>query len=401
MHYDEPVEYRPRVMADTFDRTPAFVFDEAVIRRRIGQLRDGCAGLHVLYSMKACSVVPVVQLTAGSVCGFAVSSLFEAILAREVLGDASSVHWTSPCLSAADAAHLSRRTSHMVFNSLEQMERTERWIGPNVERGIRFNPRLSITDDVRYDPCRSYSKLGVPSEDLLRAARDGDLSRAGVRGVHFHTACCTRGWEPLRRTVRAVAAQLGDVFWRMNWINLGGGYQWDKSSDFGPLQETIDYLTQNHDMQVFMEPGDGIVNASGRLVSTVNDLFERDGKVIAVLDTTVSHVPEVFEFAYELDVAGHVEDAPHVYVLAGCSCLAGDIFGEYSFEDRLEIGSRVIFENVGAYSLVKANMFNGINLPSIYILHEDGRLELIREFTYEDYLARCGGEAHAVMPAGV
>ena len=256
-----------------------------------------------------------------------------------------------------------------------------------------------VADDVRYDPCRRHSKLGVELETLLRGLRDGDLK--GMSGIHFHTACGSTSWEPLLRTIKVIERKLAVVMHELEWINLGGGYEWDETTDFGPLQETIDLLTKTYGLEVFLEPGSGIVNSAGSLISSVVDMLESDGKTVAILDTTVNHLPEVFEYQYEPDVAEHMDGAPHEYILAGCSCLAGDLFGEYAFEEPLDIGSRITFENVGAYSLVKANMFNGIDLPSIYIQCEDGELDLVREFTYEDFLARCGGEAHAAARAGV
>jgi carboxynorspermidine decarboxylase len=126
----------------------------------------------------------------------------------------------------------------------------------------------------------------------------------------------------------------------------------------------------------------------------VIDLFKSDGKTIAVLNTSVNHLPEVFEYQFEPDVVEHVDHAANKYILAGASCLAGDIFGEYAFHEPLEIGSRVTFANVGAYSLVKAHMFNGINLPSIYVLDQTGRIELIKEFTFDDFANHCGLPSH-------
>ena len=195
---------------------------------------------------------------------------------------------------------------------------------------------------------------------------------------------------PLLETVTGVTARLDPLLSGMEWFNLGGGYVWDETTDFGPIQEAVNLLTTKYGLEVLIEPGAGIVNSAGSLVASVIDIFKSDGKNIAVLDTTVNHLPEVFEYRYEPDVVEHFDNAPHEYILAGCSCLAGDLFGEYSFEEPLEIGSRVTFANVGAYSLVKAHTFNGINLPSIYMVTEAGDLELVRRFTYDDFLSRCG-----------
>ena len=184
--------------------------------------------------------------------------------------------------------------------------------------------------------------------------------------------------EPLEETVSRLVADTRSVLSRLSWINLGGGYLWDTLTNFSPLLDAVYELVTEFDLDVFIEPGAGMVNAAGSLTSLVVDLFDHGGKDIAVLDTTVNHLPEVFEYQYEPDILQHVEGAPHTYLLTGCSCLAGDLFGEYDFEEPLEIGSLVTFTNVGAYSLVKAHSFNGIPIPNVYVLREDDRLELVR-----------------------
>jgi carboxynorspermidine decarboxylase len=163
-----------------------------------------------------------------------------------------------------------------------------------------------------------------------------------------------------------------------------------------PLVEAVALLKRKYGVEVFVEPGSGMVREAGSLVATVVDLFERDGRRIAVLDASVNHLPEVFEYQFHLDVAGEVEESPHRYLLAGASCLAGDLFGEYCLDAPLEVGRKVVFEDAGAYSVVKAHQFNGINLPSIYLWEPDGTMKLIKTFDYPDFVSRCGGDKHAV-----
>jgi carboxynorspermidine decarboxylase len=183
--------------------------------------------------------------------------------------------------------------------------------------------------------------------------------------------------------VTQIAEVFDSLLSRIRWINIGGGYIWDETTDFGPLAQVIELLTDRYGLEVFLEPGAGIVNAAGCLVSSVVDVFESDSKRVAVLDTSVNHLPEVFEYQFEPDVAEHEDGAPHEYILAGCSCLAGDVFGTYAFDEPLDIGSRITFTNVGAYTLVKAHTFNGIPLPSIYMLDERGELALIGGSTFD------------------
>ncbi len=171
----------------------------------------------------------------------------------------------------------------------------------------------------------------------------------------------------------------------MEWINLGGGYFIDDEEQLRELESIIKNVKDKYSLDVFIEPGKGLVGSAGFLVTSVVDLFESNGKQIAVLDTTVNHLPEVFEYQYRPHILQENPDGQYEYRLAGCSCLSGDLFGDYRFDQALEIGSRIIFKNVGAYMLVKANMFNGINLPAVNILKPDEGLELQKEFSYTDF----------------
>ena len=184
---------------------------------------------------------------------------------------------------------------------------------------------------------------------------------------------------------------------RMRWINLGGGYLYSPETRVEPLFEAVDLLQTKYALDVYVEPGAALVRSSGSLISTVVDVFDRESCLVAVLDTSVNHFAEVFEYQFEPDVEGHVDDGRFTYLLAGCSCLAGDLFGVYSFNKPLEIGSRVVFRNAGAYSIVKAHMFNGINLPNIYSLTDEGELVLVKRFNYEEFASRCGVDTSAIV----
>ncbi len=177
----------------------------------------------------------------------------------------------------------------------------------------------------------------------------------------------------------------------MEWINLGGGYLFDNPEALEEFYECIDMLRSDFELEIFIEPGTAMVCNACYLVASVVDVFSSGDKYIAVLDTTTSHWPEVFEYQFEPDVIGDEEDGEFEYILAGSSCLSGDIFGKaYAFNQRMEIGSKVIFSDAGAYSLVKASYFNGINLPTIYALTTEGDLLLQKRFVYADFMRQCG-----------
>ena len=175
-------------------------------------------------------------------------------------------------------------------------------------------------------------------------------------------------------------------------MNLGGGYLVNPDTPLEPFYEAVGLLGERFDVAVFIEPGAAIVRRAGSLVSTVIDVVEHGRTTLAYLDTTVNHMPEVYEYQYEPDVLGHSDNGRFRYQLVGSTCLAGDTFGQYSFDEPLELGSRVVFPNMGAYTAVKSHMFNGVNLPATYLRRTTGELVLRKRFTYSDFAAIWGEE---------
>jgi carboxynorspermidine decarboxylase len=369
--------------------TPGFVYDFGEIYRAVELLRRRQRPgneFAILFTLKACAVTGVLSRLADVVNGWAVSSPNELTLATQQMLDNHSLHLASPGLSPSWLDR-DRLPDFLSFNSLSQMRRCTSAIVPR-SWGLRINPKLSTVDDERYDTCRLHSKLGVSFDEFLGAWNRGELT--GITGLHIHNACLSDSWSPLLATLQKIEHKLGAILHEFEWINLGGGYVWNTTTDFGPFDKALKLLTRTYRLRVFVEPGAGIVNAAGYLVASVVDIFESDGKTVAVLDITVNHIPEVFEYQFEPDLVEHVEDGEHEYILAGCSCLAGDVFGEYAFDEPLKVGSRLTFKNVGAYSFSKAHMFNGINLPSIYAVDQSGQLEVVKDFTFDDFALRNG-----------
>jgi carboxynorspermidine decarboxylase len=177
---------------------------------------------------------------------------------------------------------------------------------------------------------------------------------------------------------------LRDKLARLDWLNLGGGYLFHQIANQQPFIDLVTQLKSRFNLEVYIEPGNAIVKSAGYLVASVIDVFVSDGKPIVILDTSVNHNPEVFEYTVQPELHEHNAKGRHAVILAGGTCLAGDIFGEYRFHEPLTIGDKVVFKNVGAYSLVKASRFNGQNLPSVY-MHRSGRLKLVKQFGYEDF----------------
>jgi carboxynorspermidine decarboxylase len=350
-----------------------------------------------LFALKPFSLTSILRKMAPRLDGFAVSSLFEGKLARRVLGGQGTIHLTTPGLPPSDAGEIGTLCDFVAFNSLSQRDTYYDKLGPVASCGLRVNPQMSFVEDERYDPCRPASKLGVPLDELARVARLEPQRLDGVEGLLVHSNCESTQYEQLRDTVRLLHNELDSTLQRMRWVNLGGGYMFDGPEDLSIFCEAVDFLHNEYGLQVYIEPGAAFIQSAGYIVSTVLDIFQNEGQQIAVLDTTVNHMPEVFEYEYEPDVIDHTDGAPFQYLLAGCTCLAGDLFGEYNFGQPLEVGSRVVFKNMGAYTLSKAHTFNGVNLPDIYTVTEDGNLELHRRFTYADYSAKWGGDANIAV----
>ena len=344
--------------------------------------------------MKPLPFFDSLQVLAQHVDGFAASSPFEARLARELLGAPGSIHITSPGLRPNEMAEVASLCDYIAFNSLSQWERYSGKASRAASCGLRVNPQLSLVDDARYDPCRVHSKLGVPLEDLVEALARPPAMLGGLRGLHFHTNCDSTDFSGLLATAELIDTRLGHLLPSLDWVNLGGGYLFEEGSTYDGLLAAVDLFKSKHGLEVFIEPGAGLVREAGVIVSSVVDMFDSGGRMVAVLDTTVNHMPEVFEYSFEPDVVGHEDGAAFGYILAGSTCLAGDIFGEYSFSEPLDVDDRVLFENAGAYTLSKAHMFNGIDLPAIYALTEAGDLVLKKEFGYSAFADRWKASVH-------
>lgn len=378
--------------------TPAFVLDVRILIKRANELRAALCSekVSLYYSPKALSVEPCLRALSRIVAGFSVSSLFEARLARQVSGSDGVIHYISPCLREAESESIFDICDRVTLNSMSQLVRFGGCAPEGVALGLRINPRRSFVDDERYDPCRRNSKLGVWLDHFRDSLKSNPKSFGSVSGLHLHSNCECDDLRCLVEVVRRVESCVGDDLRRFRWLNVGGGYSLEDERHFPLLRATFEHVSSALGVEIVIEPGKALVTHAGSFVATVNDIIEGDDHPIAILDLSVNHWAEVFEYGFEPRVEGHSAGAAHTYLLAGCSCLAGDLFGVYSFDAPLEIGSRVILRDAGAYSMVKAHMFNGINLPAIHVIRENGAVELVREFTYEDFLTRCGGDPNAV-----
>ena len=352
-------------------QTPSFVCNVDDLRRTASRIREAArdAGCTLLYSVKANALGGVLTNMAPFIDGCGVSSLAEARCARTALGDSARLHLCTVAVPHRDADELADNCDYVTFNSMTQLEQWGPTFAGRASIGLRVNPGRSFLDDHRYDPCRPHTKLGVSLDDLVPSL---DRIATLIDGLHIHSNCDSSDLSELLETVRILDSRVGPILSQVEWVNLGGGYLFDEEANVGPLAEAASLIRGQYSAEVIIEPGAALVRDSGYVVASVLDLFDSDHMTVAVLDTTVNHMPEVFEYQFRPDVLGHSDTGEHKYVLAGMSCLAGDVFGEYCFDEPLSIASRVVFTDAGAYTIVKANTFNGIPLPTIYELRDDG-----------------------------
>lgn len=383
-----------RTFPDGLNRiiTPAFVYDETRLHRLLDYAepfrKDGQCSL--LFAIKSFSYADALRVMAPRLDGFAVSSLVEARLARSVIGEGGSIHITTPGIRNDEVEDIGSLCDFISFNSLTQWDMYRDRFERRSNCGLRINPQLSFLDDERYDPCRPQSKLGVPLDELVTAFNRDPGRFTELRGILFHSNCDSLDFGELLSTVQHIHSRAADILAEVEWINLGGGYLFEDGQNLDALGDAVSFLKSRFNVDIFFEPGSALVRSAGYIVSTVLDVFASGGSTVAVLDTTVNHMPEVFEYDFEPDVVGHNSDYAHEYLLAGCTCLAGDLFGVYRFDEKLSVGDKVVFNNAGAYTLTKAHTFNGVPLPSVYALNTHGELVLKSRPTFEQYAGRWG-----------
>jgi carboxynorspermidine decarboxylase len=367
-------------------RTPCYVVEEALLLRNLEILKNvqEQSGAKILLAQKAFSMFRVYPLIANYLCGTAASGLYEARLGRKYFP--GEVHVYSPAYREDEFEEILAVADHIVFNSFDQCRRFGfQAFSARKSCGLRVNPECSTQEGHEiYDPCAPHSRLGVTLENFEPDAL------AGLSGLHLHTLC-EQDADALVKTVAAFEKKFGEHLKGMQWLNLGGGHHITrKGYDIPLLVNTVRRLSETYGVTVYLEPGEAIALNAGFLVTTVLDTL-RNGMDIAILDTSAAcHMPDVLEMPYRPNIIG--AEAPgekaHTYRLGGPTCLAGDIIGDYSFDEPLKPGDQLVFCDMAIYSMVKNNTFNGMRLPDIVLKKKDGNMELVRQFGYEDFKCR-------------
>lgn len=372
--------------------SPCFVVDEAAVERNLKILHrvQEQSGARVLMALKAFSMFALAPLVSRYLSGTCASGLHEALLGHEEFG--GEVHTFSAAYTEQDLAEILKISHHVVFNSFSQWRRFKSLCAsaqrqrPELKMGLRINPQHSEGTTAIYDPCAPGSRLGI-----IRECFNGE-SLEGISGLHFHTLC-EQGLGPLRRTLAVVEEQFGEFLPQLSWINFGGGHHITKPGyDVDGLIQLIQDFRQRHPhLQVYLEPGEAVAIRTGVLVCEVLDLTHNTMD-IAILDTSATcHMPDTLEMPYRADIfdAGEAGEKAHTYRLGGQTCLAGDVMGDYSFDRALQVGQRLVFDDMAHYTMVKTTTFNGIRLPTIALWNSGtDALKIVREFGYDDFKHR-------------
>ncbi|PAD82869.1 carboxynorspermidine decarboxylase [Niallia circulans] len=367
--------------------SPSYVVDERLLTRNLEILQSvqERTGAKILLALKGFSMHSVFPLVGKYLAGVTSSSLFEARLGYEKMG--KEVHAYAPAYAESEFDELLQYTDHIVFNSHSQWNRFKDKV-QNAEKkidvGLRINPEYSEIETQLYNPCAPYSRFGITLDNFNPEELDG------IDGLHFHTMC-EQNSDTLKRTIKVVDEKFGEYIKKLKWINFGGGHHITRPDyDIETLVESILFIKEKYNVDVYLEPGEAIALNTGYLVSTVLDIVH-NGMDIAILDTSATcHMPDVLEMPYRPNIidAGEPGENEYTYRLGGMTCLAGDVIGDYSFKEPLKPGDKIVFCDMAHYTMVKNHMFNGVNLPSIASYNEEEGLKVIRQFVFEDYSNR-------------
>ena len=370
--------------------TPCYVIQEEQLRQNLEILkgvmdRTGCK---ILLAQKAFSMYEVYPLIAQYLSGTTASGLYEARLGAEEMGIpfGKETHIFSPAYKEEEFDEILTYCDHIVFNSFEQLERFgKRAAEAGKSVGLRINPQYSTQEGHEiYDPCATGSRRGVTIEKFRPELLEY------VDGLHFHTLC-EQDAQPLHDTLKEVERQFGEWLPKMKWLNFGGGHHITREGyDIALLERCICDMKEKYDLEIFLEPGEAVALNAGVLLTKVEEIVENSIQ-IAILDTSAAcHMPDVLEMPYRppLQDGYEAEEKAYTYRLAGPTCLAGDVIGDYSFAEPLKRGDTLTFEDMAIYTMVKNNTFNGMRLPAIVLEDKDGECRVVRQFGYEDFKMR-------------
>ena len=366
--------------------SPCFVLDEQYFIQNLELLRniEQEAQIKILCALKGYALWSTFPLLKKYLSGATASSLHETRLVFEEFGQ--KAHVCAPVYHDSEIKEITDQCSHITFNSLNQFYRYESIASEkNLNIALRINPEYSEVHPEIYNPCIPGSRLGITRNQMPKK-----LPKS-ITGLHFHSMC-EQNADTLVHTLDIIEEKFERYLHEISWINIGGGHHFTrKDYDKSLFISRINKLKSDYGLNVIAEPGEAVGWQTGHLVTSILDVVHANGIQTAMLDASfAAHMPDCLEMPYQPSVIGatNTTERSHSYRLGGNTCLAGDFMGSYHFSKPLEIGDRIVFDDMIHYTMVKTNTFNGVNLPSIGIVKSDGEFQLIRKFGYEDYKGR-------------
>ncbi len=366
--------------------TPYFLVDEKSLVKNLEILKSvkESTGCRILLAQKAFSMYYTYPLISKYLDGTTASGLYEARLGSEKFN--GETHVFSPAFREDEFDEVLKYADDIVFNSTAQIRKfgeKAKMCGKSI--GLRVNPECSTQEGhAIYDPCAAGSRLGCTLSQLDESVIPM------LDGLHFHTLC-EQNSDALEKTAIEFEKKFGKYLDKMKWVNFGGGHHITRNDyDINQLENIIKYFKNKYDLEVYLEPGEAVVLNAGFLKTSVLEIVE-NGIKTAILDSSAAcHMPDVIEMPYRppLEGAGEANEKEYTYRLGGCTCLAGDVIGDYSFDAPLKEGDVLIFEDMALYTMVKTNTFNGMKLPDIVYRNLDGEEILVKSFGYEDFFSR-------------
>ena len=367
--------------------TPSYIVDERLLIKNLEKLKSiiDRTGCRILLAQKGFSMFYFYPLIKKYLNGTTASSLYEARLGFEEMGN--ETHIFNPSYREDEIDEILNMVDHIVFNSFNQWSKYKSLVKSRkreISCGLRVNPEYSSVETEIYNPTGKFSRFGVTKVNF----KDNELD--GIDGLHFH-ALCEQNSDALEATLVAFEEKFGEYLYDMKWVNFGGGHHITRDDyDVEKLINCINYIKNKYNVEVYLEPGEAIALNTGYLVTEVLDTIYNEMDILLVDTSAACHMPDVIEMPNRPFIinSGMPNEKAYTYKLGGPTCLAGDIIGDYSFDNPINIGDKLIFTDMAHYSMVKNNTFNGINLPSIAVYTEKDGVKVIKSFKYEDFRNR-------------
>lgn len=367
--------------------TPSYIVDERLLIKNLEKLKSiiDRTGCRILLAQKGFSMFYFYPLIKKYLNGTTASSLYEARLGFEEMGN--ETHIFNPSYREDEIDEILSMVDHIVFNSFNQWSKYKNIVKSHerdISCGLRVNPEYSSVETEIYNPTGKFSRFGVTKVNFKEDELDG------IDGLHFH-ALCEQNSDALEATLVAFEEKFGQYLHGMKWVNFGGGHHITRDDyDVEKLINCINHIKNKYNVEVYLEPGEAVALNTGFLVTEVLDTIYNEMDILLVDTSAACHMPDVIEMPYRPFIinSGMPNEKTYTYKLGGPTCLAGDVIGDYSFDNPINIGDKLIFTDMAHYSMVKNNTFNGINLPAIAVYTEKDGVKVIRSFKYEDFRNR-------------